>query len=133
MNEKVLRRAINVSWIILIACFVIKAFGGNWFEVMVDNPKVLAAGKYISERAWLAIPISTCTSYILSNLYYLAICQKSSFKWYIHLALVPYFVGITTAKYYIPKQYGLLLDLVTLIVIPYILLATPPYKNFFQK
>ena len=32
-----IKRAIILCWIMLVACFIIKLFGGNWFEVVCTN------------------------------------------------------------------------------------------------
>ena len=37
MNYKVFYRAICLSWIILIACLIIKAFGGDFFDLDVES------------------------------------------------------------------------------------------------
>ena len=34
---KPIKRAIALCWIMLVACFAIKLFGGNWFEVVCTN------------------------------------------------------------------------------------------------
>ncbi len=34
---KPIKRAILLCWIMLVACFVIKLFGGNWFEIVCTN------------------------------------------------------------------------------------------------
>ena len=36
-----IKRAIILCWIMLVACFAIKLFGGNWFEVVCTNEHFL--------------------------------------------------------------------------------------------
>ena len=37
MNHKVLKTAICLSWIILVICFIVKAFGGNFFDITNES------------------------------------------------------------------------------------------------
>lgn len=129
MTLKTLRRAIDLAWIILVVCFVIKVLGGNWFAI--DN-----TSKWLEEHLWVYIILCTMTSYILFNLYYLAICEVPYLKWWIHVALVPYFVAVTVIKAFIPTDFYLLIDLVSAFIVPALLIFKElgkPKKAHFKK
>lgn len=57
---------IFVSWIVLIACLVIKIFGGNWFELETENSKFIEFCTYVDETMWLKMLLA-CLMYILST------------------------------------------------------------------
>ena len=44
-----IKRAIVLCWIMLVACFVIKLFGGNWFEVVCTNEHFSNFCKFVDE------------------------------------------------------------------------------------
>lgn len=120
MNRKVLKKAIEIAWCILVACFVIKVAGGNWFAVNIESP-------YFDKTLWLMAIVFSFTSYSLFTFYYLAICEVRNFKLWIHLALIPYFIGVTFLKtYLIPANFTVLIDLISMFIIPYILLTLSP-------
>lgn len=47
---KPIKRAIALCWIMLVACFVVKLFGGNWFEVVCTNEHFLQVCKFIENN-----------------------------------------------------------------------------------
>lgn len=126
MNKYVLRTAIGVSWITLIVCAVVKVLGANWFELSIDPEKFAI----VDTNIWIQIALCSVTSYGMFTLNYLAICQEKRFKWYIHVSLIPYFIGITAAKLFMPAQYHFLVDLVTAIAIPLVLVRFTNRKYF---
>ena len=115
MNHKVLHCSIYLSWIILVVCCIIKVFGGNWFTLNHTST-------WLEEHVLAQIFISIATNYILFNLYYLAICQKVHFNWWIHLALFIYFIAIILIKIFlIPTNLYFVLDLISNFIVPALL------------
>lgn len=47
---KPIKKAIILCWIMLFACFLIKIFGGNWFEVICTNEHFIKACDFIDNR-----------------------------------------------------------------------------------
>ena len=45
-----IKRAIVLCWIMLVACFVIKLFGGNWFEVVCTNEHFIMVCDFIENN-----------------------------------------------------------------------------------
>lgn len=116
MNCKVLRTSIYLSWILLIACFIIKALGGNWFEIAYQST-------WLEEHKYCSVLVFSITSYILFNLYYMAIVEVKHFKFFVHILLVPYFIGISFVKVFIlDSNIHLILDIVSGILIPMLIL-----------
>lgn len=48
-----IKRAIVLCWIMLVACFVIKLFGGNWFEVVCTNEHFSNFCNFVDENWFL--------------------------------------------------------------------------------
>lgn len=71
-----LRRVIIISWITLALCFVVKIFGGNFFEIMCNNPNYIALCEYADTHFWCKYLICFLSSMVCEILYLLAIMQK---------------------------------------------------------
>ena len=50
---KPIKRAIALCWIMLVACFVVKLFGGNWFEVVCTNEHFSNCCDYLDKNVVL--------------------------------------------------------------------------------
>ena len=46
-QEVVLKRSIIICWVLLAICFVIKLFGGNFFEIMCTNEKFISVCRFL--------------------------------------------------------------------------------------
>ena len=75
-KARLLRRVIIISWITLALCFVVKIFGGNFFEIMCENQNYKALCEYSDRHLWLENTLAFISSYICQMLYVLAILQK---------------------------------------------------------
>lgn len=47
---KAVKRAIILCWIMLVACFIIKLFGGNWFEIICTNKHFISICNFIDKH-----------------------------------------------------------------------------------
>ena len=116
MNHKVLKTAICLSWIILVICFIVKAFGGNFFDI-VDK------STWLEDHEIYSVIIFSCTSYIMFTVYYMAIAEVSHFKIWIHIVLLPYFIGISLLKVLVlGTEYHIFLDIFSNFIIPALLI-----------
>lgn len=70
---------ILICWISLFAFWAIKLFGGNWFEIAVQNENFVKFSETI-ETTWLKYLVSFFTIGIAKYLTFGAICQKFVFK-----------------------------------------------------
>jgi hypothetical protein len=87
MNKKALERMIVLCWVLLAICFVIKIFGGNFFEYVGESDVI----EYIAKHDILLIPIQ-CILYIFGTyLFYQAMINHehrcSSFILVLFLAI----------------------------------------------
>lgn len=108
-------------WALLIICFLIKIFGGNWFEIVVTNQNFMNFCNFVDKRIYLKILVFTIV-YCFSGIFIFAITTKQKLlkdPWYILLCIPCSYI-----KYKF-KIFGLIYDLVLLIIIPIIVL----YKN----
>ena len=125
MNEKIyvdkarlLRRVIIISWITLALCFVVKIFGGNFFEIMCENPNYKALCEYADTHLWLKYLLFVVSSIISISLYLLAIIKEYKFtlyQWYIFLPtiLISSFIKLYNNKI------GLICDFWIMFVLPF--------------
>lgn len=54
---------ICISWIALIICLIIKLFGGNWFELWLNNDKFISFCEFVDNTQWLKM-ILACVIYL---------------------------------------------------------------------
>lgn len=71
---KAIKRAIILCWIMLIVCFIIKLFGGNWFEIICNNEHFINVCNYLDTHAvvryCIAFPI-----YVVSTFFIICACS----------------------------------------------------------
>ena len=137
MNEKIyvdkarlLRRVIIISWITLALCFVVKIFGGNFFEIMCDSPNYKRLCEYADTHLWLKFTLGFVSSMICQCLYELAIIQKYNFSKKELIVTVLSVVVICGIKLF-NQDIGLICDLWLLIALP-ILLLGKDYKRYYN-
>lgn len=94
---KPIKRAIILCWIMLVACFAIKLFGGNWFEVVCTNEHFIKFCYFIDE-SFILREFLMLISYFIST-FLILVCASSKSKLskkqsiYISISLV--FVFLT--------------------------------------
>lgn len=76
---KITRITIVICWISLFAFWAIKLFGGNFFEIAVQNENFVRFSEKV-ETTWLKYLVSFFTIAIAKYLTFGAICQKFYFK-----------------------------------------------------
>jgi len=129
MNKKVIKRAIIISWIILILCLAIKIFGGSLFNVAFSNERIIRFDAFLDRTLWAQAILFSITAYIGFNLYYLAICEKRNFDKFLHITLIPYFVIVSIFKVWLHSidafGWTLLFDIMSGLIIPLLFLGKP--------
>ncbi|MBR2870479.1 MAG: hypothetical protein IKB98_03800, partial [Clostridia bacterium] len=75
-KARLLRRVIIISWISLALCFVIKIFGGNFFEIMCERENYKALCEYADTHLWLKFVIGFISSMLCQSLFLLAIWEQ---------------------------------------------------------
>lgn len=111
-------------WIVLIACFLIKIFGGNWFEIICENENFINICEWL-DSGWIKYIVMTLMYIPLSYIPYLAMVNKSFCKdWWIILLVLP----CSILKVYLPII-AIIIDLSVLIVIPLIICKFKNWKK----
>ena len=120
-RARLLRRVIIISWITLVLCFVVKIFGGNFFEIMCDNPNYKALCEYADSHFWLKYVIGVISSMFCQSLCCLAILGQYKFKWWQFILT---FISICVSTYikYYSNEIGLITDIWVMFGLPIVLL-----------
>jgi hypothetical protein len=79
MYVDITRITITLCWIALIAFWCLKLFGGNWFEIMVENENFIKFSDLV-QNTWLKYVVSFITILTLNYFSICAICQRFYFK-----------------------------------------------------
>lgn len=111
---------IVVSWVVLIFCLIVKLFGGNWFELGVENEKFVAFCNYVDNTMWLKMALA-CLIYLFTNYFILCILinRKKLDKKIVALFL-PLMITKSIINWYFTTL-GLMLDVIILIVLPIVI------------
>ena len=138
MNEKIyvdkarlLRRVIIISWITLALCFVVKIFGGNFFEIMCENQNYKALCDYADTHFWLKYLLGASSTMLCQSLYNLAIIQKYKFDLKGFLLTFISVLASSGIRYFYNGYLTLLLDLWLFAILPMILLGKN-YKKYWH-
>jgi hypothetical protein len=124
-KARLLRRVIVISWISLALCFVIKIFGGNFFEIMCENPNYKALCEYADTHFWLKYLLGLVSSIICQSLFILSIIQQYKFtKKQFFVVFIS--VIIATFVKMIKQEIGVLFDIYLTFILPTLFLG----KNF---
>lgn len=72
---KPVKRAIILCWIMLVACFILKLFGGNWFEVICTNEHFIYICDFIDSHLILKYIIALFV-YTIPSFFIILCCSK---------------------------------------------------------
>jgi membrane-associated HD superfamily phosphohydrolase len=120
-KARLFRRVIIISWITLLLCFLVKIFGGNFFEIMCENPKYKALCEYVDKNLWIKYIIGCLSSIFAIGLYLLALFKKYKFT-ITQLAIFIPSVLISCLVKLFNSSYGLIFDFWLMIVYPFLFL-----------
>ena len=112
MYVAITRITIILCWIALNAFWCLKLFGGNWFEIMVENENFIKFSDMV-QNSWLKYLVSLFTVFVANFLAIGAISQKFFAKGKeliidLILILSIWFVSIFLDFLYMPMWYGML-------------------------
>ena len=74
-RQIILKRAIIACWVILIVCFIIKLFGGNFFNIISNNERFIQLCKFI-DNTWLYYVVGYINYIFAGYIYTFAIIGK---------------------------------------------------------
>ena len=100
MNLKNFKTLIITSWVVLIACFLIKILGGNWFELAVENEKFILFCNFIDNTPDVKI-LLTAVIYCVSTYFVVcAIVKKEKLPIHISVILIIYMLIKSVLSWY---------------------------------
>lgn len=79
-KQIVLKRMIIICWVILFVCFIIKIFGGNFFNIVCTNTRFANICAYVDKAVWIQYIIGCISTFLLHSMYLLAISKKLWFS-----------------------------------------------------
>ena len=128
-KARLLRRAIIISWASLAFCFIIKIFGGNFFEIICENHNYKALCDYADTHFWLKYLIGIISSMVCQTFFMLAILQKYKFN-RKELVITIISVLICCLLKLFNLNYFIVADVWLSFILPAILLGKPSKKYF---
>ena len=129
-KARLLRRVIIISWISLALCFVIKIFGGNFFEIMCENPNYKALCEYAENHLWLDFILSIISTMLCQSLYLLSIIQEYKFKIWQFIFTLSSCVVCWFVRVFAPNI-SFICDIWLFFIIPLIMLGKK-YKQYWH-
>lgn len=130
-KARLFRRAIVISWASLVLCFIIKIFGGNFFEIMCENPNYKALCDYADNHFWLKFIIGFASTLYCQTMYNLSIVKKYKYdKWQFILTIFCVLLNCTVRLFY-SGHWTIILDFLLFLILPMILLGKN-YKKYYN-
>lgn len=117
-EEVVLRRAINICWVLLAICFVVKIFGGNFFDIVCNNEKFVEFCSYVDNHLWCKIIIGSISSILTYSMFYLAILRKIKFSLKEFIFVVIECIAFVILRLLFPK-FQLIYNIIQHFIIPF--------------
>lgn len=122
VNEKQKYETLIVScWVVLIACFIIKIFGGNWFEIICENQNFINVCELLDNNlivrsiVYAIFYFASSSLIMLSQLKY-KITDKKALP-----IIITILVLSIIRQLYVSREVDAIMDLVILIVIPLVI------------
>ena len=92
---------IVLCWLSLFSFWAIKLFGGNWFEIMVENENFIRFSNTV-QNTWLKYLVSFFTIFLAKYFTFGAICQKFSFKLKESFVIISLIISIWAVSNFVP-------------------------------
>lgn len=120
-KQIVLKRMIILCWILLAVCFVVKIFGGNFFNIVCQNERFIKACEFVDKNVWLQYIIGCISTLFLQTLYLLAISKHLWFtrKREVVIVLLSTFIGVALRM--MNNWLPLIMDIYQYILMPFII------------
>lgn len=120
-KQIVLKRMIILCWILLAVCFVVKIFGGNFFNIVCQNERFIKACEFVDKNMWLQYIIGCISTLFLQTLYLLAISKHLWFtrKREIIIVVITMLLGTGIRVY--NSYIGLIVDVYQYALMPFLI------------
>lgn len=120
MKENSFKTLIITCWVVLFVCFIIKIFGGNWFELGTENTKFIQFCNFVDDNMWLKIILACIISILTSYPVYCLIYNKKRFKTNHSVVLIAIIVVRSILSWYL-TWITFVIDALMLIILPIVL------------
>lgn len=117
MKENSFKTLIITCWVVLFVCFIIKIFGGNWFELGTENTKFIQFCNFVDDNMWLKIILACIISILTSYPVYCLIYNKKRFKTNHSIVLIAIIVVRSILSWYL-TWITFVIDALMLIILP---------------
>lgn len=114
-----MRYLIRASWVVLICCFIVKLFGGNYFEIVCENENFVMICNFIDNNFWLKVIVYAIICVINVSLVLLAIIEKRKFSGWQNIIILLIVVKSIMSWYL--QIVTFCLDIIIGIVIPFVI------------
>ena len=126
-----IKRAIILCWIMLVACFAIKLFGGNWFEVVCTNEHFSNLCDYVNRTPILYEGIAVITYLFSAYFIILSASRKSKISIFEFFLTIICF-SLCWALKFISHNLKSIFELLLIWVFP-IILNKSNFGGFFKS
>ena len=117
----IVKRMILLSWLLLGICFLIKIFGGNLFEIMLNNEKFIKICSIIDNHKVLRFIVYLISGGVTLSLFSLAILEQWKFdRWQVYWIVISVLVG-SFCKAFIGDSIGFIYDCWQFFILPFVL------------
>lgn len=131
---KPLKRAIIICWIMLIVCFCIKLFGGNWFEIICTNEHFANLCQIIDNNKFLFHFIGWFL-YVVATFWVVCSCSLLPIPNSAELTITPIVLTGVWAMQFVSNVFKSIVECVVLIVLPivYNYIRNKDTRTFWQN
>lgn len=120
-KQIVLKRMIILCWILLAVCFVVKIFGGNFFNIVCQNKRFIKACEFVDKNVWLQYIIGCISTLFLQTLYLLAISKHLWFTRKREVVIVVTTMMLGVGLRLISNIFGYIIDIYQYLIMPFLI------------
>lgn len=110
MYVDIIKITIIICWVSLVAFWLLKIFGGNLFEIMVENENFLKFSELV-QNSWLKYLVSFFTIFVAHYLFLGASCQEFIFKGKKLAIIILSIISVWLVSNFLPKSFCLYLPI----------------------
>ena len=107
---------ILISWIALIICLIVKLFGGNWFELWLENDNFIKFCEFVDETIWLKRTLAVIICLATTIPIYIIMLNDNKPKLYILIILIVLSITKSILGWY-NSSISFIMDIVILLVV----------------
>lgn len=116
-----IKRAIVLCWIMLVACFAIKLFGWNWFEVVCTNEHFSNFCQFVDNHWFLYYPIGLML-YVASTSWIILSCSNISEPTTKEVFAILCSLAVVWSMQFVSTNVKTIIELANTILLPIILI-----------